>query len=98
MNTEAMHTPTPWTYREDGDANHFAILTGDEKQWVISFLHNGEAMPVQQKANAAFIVRAVNSHAALVDALERALPYFVSGACPEIQAIMTAALALAREG
>ena len=45
------HTALPWAAVEDGDANHYALLTADRKNWVISFLHNGEAMPARQIAN-----------------------------------------------
>jgi hypothetical protein len=64
------HTPTPWISREDGDANHWALLTADGKKWVISFLHNGEAMPEKQRANVALIIRAVNAHDQLIEALK----------------------------
>ncbi len=61
---EAAHTPTPW-----GDNNNCQFVSpsglligdtgnGDQRTWA------------ERRANAAFIVRACNSHAALVAALE----------------------------
>lgn len=52
------HTPTPWQARENG------IYNGPELIATTSTERNN------YEANAAFVVRAVNSHAALVDALQ----------------------------
>jgi len=68
------HTPTPWVSREQGEANEFCLLT-PEGNWVIAFLHNGEANVEQQRANVALIVRSVNAHDDLVKALEDARNY-----------------------
>lgn len=64
------HTPTPWIFREQGDANQFCILTKDGGGWVLGLLHNGEPLHAQQEANFRFILRACNAHDELVAALE----------------------------
>lgn len=68
MNPETDHTQTPWEYREEGDANHYVILAAGK--WLLTLLHNGEAASLRQRANMAFIVRAVNAHDDLVKALK----------------------------
>lgn len=62
--TEVTHTPTPWKVKapEDGFNLEPVILGGADGIPV--------AMRVNSMANAAFIVRAVNSHEALVGALK----------------------------
>ncbi len=35
------HTPGPWRFHEQGDANQYCLLTND-KRWVIAFSQNGE--------------------------------------------------------
>jgi hypothetical protein len=47
----AQHTPAPWEYREQGDADEFVMLTHDGK-WIIAFRQNGELMTATQRANA----------------------------------------------
>lgn len=37
-------------YREEGDANHYAVLAEDGR-WLLSLLHNGEATTERQRAN-----------------------------------------------
>jgi len=39
--------PTPWTFKDECAANQYAILDA-EGNWIVSLLHNGEAMPVKQ--------------------------------------------------
>jgi hypothetical protein len=46
----APHTPGPWTVREDGDANHYTLI-GPDGRWLVSLLHNGEALTERQRAN-----------------------------------------------
>jgi len=41
------HTPGRVTFREDGDANHWSMLTEDGKWW-LALLHNGEQTAPQQ--------------------------------------------------
>lgn len=45
----AQQCPGPLTVRANGDANSYALLTSDGK-WLISLLHNGEALTEQQQA------------------------------------------------
>lgn len=44
------HTPGRVTFREDGDANHWSMLTEDGR-WLLSLLHNGQAPSARQVAN-----------------------------------------------
>ena len=71
------HTPGPWVWHEQGEANEYCLLASGQK-WVIAFRQNGELMPERQRANAAFIVRACNSHDDLLAALVGA-EAFMSG-------------------
>ena len=96
-----MNTPTPWEVSDHVGAYDYAIGNDD---YFVAYM---QVLPVDgaDKANAALIVRAVNSHDALVAALEtferictrrwRSLPADM----PEKQAIdaARAALALAKE-
>jgi len=65
----ATHTPTPWHF----NAKRFTICSiecGNEKPVaVLQTVNNAVARNETLSANAAFIVRACNSHAALVEAL-----------------------------
>ena len=67
--SEIDHTPLPWNWHEQGEANEYCLLTND-KRWVLAFRQNGEIWTKEQKANAEFIVRACNSHDAMLDALD----------------------------
>ena len=44
------HTPGRVTFREDGDANHWSMLTEDGR-WLLAILHNGESPSERQVAN-----------------------------------------------
>jgi len=66
MNTN--HTPGPWVFHEQGDANQFCLLTSD-KNWVISFGQNGELSTEKQIANAKLIAAAPELLNALIDVL-----------------------------
>lgn len=44
------HTPGSITYRENGDANSYAILDGNGK-WLLSLIHNGEPLLHTQREN-----------------------------------------------
>jgi hypothetical protein len=71
----ADHTPTPW---HTGSTNHTELVMGfrDNIECVISESDPELDMPMDEAAaNAAFIVKAVNSHDALVKALRKALNY-----------------------
>lgn len=63
------HSPPPWTFREQGDANHYCLLTEDGR-WVLGVLHNGEHLPAVQLENMRLIVRAVNNFQTMRDLLE----------------------------
>lgn len=67
MTTE--HTPTPWTKQK--------CRCGDPlcRSWTVS----GICSPQISEANAAFIVRAVNAHDALVKVLAEARDYYTDG-------------------
>ncbi len=65
-----MHTPTPWRFGPIGTNQKIAISGFDSTHVAtLSPIADGKG---QLKANADLIVRAVNSHAALVSALEQA--------------------------
>jgi len=66
----SQHTPTPWKVAESVKGKTcYAIVSRDG--WIADLNEcHGDRL-----ANASFIVRAVNSHEALVDALIMALPY-----------------------
>jgi hypothetical protein len=44
------HTPGRITFKEDGDANHYSMLTEDGKWW-LAILANGEQTSARQVAN-----------------------------------------------
>lgn len=75
---EIQHTETPWKWHAQGDANEYCLLTsgGD---WVISFRQNGGLIDAKQRANAAFIVKACNTHDLLIAALEQVLELGANG-------------------
>ncbi len=64
------HTPGPWNWHRQGDANEFYLLA-NEKRWVISFRQNGEAWSAEQEANANVIAAATE----LLHMLYTALPF-----------------------
>lgn len=53
------HTPEPWKWHAQGEANEYCMLTHDGR-WVISFRQNGELSDERQKANARRIAACVN--------------------------------------
>lgn len=67
MTTNA-HTPTPW---EVGDLDHNGqrIVRGEHIEICTCWHHCVGSIEKEMEANAAFIVKAVNSHDALVAAL-----------------------------
>ena len=85
MNT-TNHTPTPWIYALNGfcrnSANESQFTFGPDLDCVgVVFNRNGPEGNATDEANAAFIVRACNSHDELVKALEcnnRSLFWFLS--------------------
>lgn len=65
------HTPTPWAFEPDHskrDGSQFIFSDADRDTWVAT-AENRETNGAEASANAAFIVRACNSHDALVAAL-----------------------------
>lgn len=80
---ERMHTPTPWA-AEEGTIHHIghtvitaahAGMTSNTPLAKVSHLGDEESA----RADAAFIVRAVNSHDQLVEALEKIMG--IAGCC-----------------
>jgi hypothetical protein len=82
---QATHTPTPWKItRPHPDPETAAYLVeifpefggfdGPQSSQAIAYLYCAKA-GTTQSANADLIVRAVNSHAALIAALKQCLPY-----------------------
>jgi outer membrane protein TolC len=61
MKTETKHTPIPWTAR----GPH--VYASDEAE-LVAQMHNWQG-EIEQEANAALIVRAVNNHESLASAL-----------------------------
>lgn len=54
----AHHSSEPWTVREQGEANQFAIIT--KEGWIIALLCNGELTVEQQRAIMRRMVACVN--------------------------------------
>lgn len=82
------HTPTPWSITPDGDitaacvdnsiiVHGSAINAYDVRNMAFENPRQLRAKDDGGAANAAFIVRAVNSHQALIDALEQARVAFL---------------------
>lgn len=53
------HTPEPWKWHAQGEANEYCMLTHDGR-WVIAFRQNGELTNERQQANARRIAACVN--------------------------------------
>lgn len=66
---QAQHTPTPW-HRNIPPAYKYPTIFAGRNTHVARVVCESDTTEAEQEANADFIVRAVNSHAALVDALE----------------------------
>jgi hypothetical protein len=69
-----MHTPTPWELVDAGDGEAVYIDAPEHGDWAIAVPQGENA-----KANAELIVRAVNSHDALVEALTELLSVATGG-------------------
>lgn len=92
MSKPAQHTPTPWTAdeyesRDDQgrymtsqicDANGLVIVEFSNSS-VAEIHHEDHRWDAKAKANAAFIVRAVNAHYDLVGALRFILAFYEPG-------------------
>ena len=65
-----LHTPGPWEFHEQGDANFYAITHFKDRRksvdWLLSLQHNGEQLDFEQKANMLLIAAAPD----LLDALQ----------------------------
>lgn len=82
--TKPAHTPTPWTLEEGTTAETLRITgepeavpgcANDKFTPLVAMVHDGSDYPDRAKlvANGQLIVRAVNSHASLIEALEAAM-------------------------
>jgi hypothetical protein len=70
MTNNAKHTPTPWNYGPSIRKEDFTdIISKDDERLIFS---------VRDNANAVFIVRAVNSHEALLEACKEAITLCVA--------------------
>lgn len=73
--SDMKHTPEPWEFHAQGDADEWCLLTAGGKRWVIAFRQNGELLDVEQEANARRIVACVNACAGInTEALEELGP------------------------
>lgn len=92
MNTEAKHTPTPWMINSH-------MIYGDVET-IATCNHTSRGSNAD--ADGAFIVRAVNSHHALINALRYCVdvnhPMYRSSAKKEREAMVRAVLKKAMEG
>jgi len=90
MTTNA-HTPTPW---EVGDLDHNGqrIVRGEHIEICTCWHHSVGSIEREMEANAAFIVRAVNSIDELAEALRRVAAWkdAVSMIAPELGGLLTA--------
>lgn len=105
----AKHTPTPWrewnVIREEGADEYPAPYAGDlrivgRNNICVGIIFGGVAGLPECEGNAALIVKAVNNHQALVDALRAIDALAVAhtiGAIGRAQSIARAALAQAGE-
>ncbi len=70
MNPQAKRTPTPWSL-DEGRPGCFEICAADTLSIIAETLSKG----VRDKANAAYIVRAVNAHEKMLSALKFAVAH-----------------------
>ena len=96
------HTPLPW--RVGRNSTDYCVFHGDEKFVADCDTSDDMEGTDEDIANAAIIVRAVNSHAALVDAV-KTLSLVLKAACSDSRGAVAdalekadAALSLASEG
>ena len=77
-----MHTPIPWKIaRFEGNVEASGRIVANTMSYSCNG-PEGESARQENIANAAFIVTACNSHAALVEALEMTLEMFADGGDP----------------
>jgi len=82
MPNEPKHTPTPWHIRSYTNYKGFSIWEERGSKCVCERWDNLEGQQEINKANAEFIVRAVNSHQALLDACRQIANGPFSHDCP----------------
>jgi hypothetical protein len=70
MTQTAKHSPTPWQDNDAGLIYGQVAGDNDEAPFVCDVCDNQPGYTEREKANAALIVRAVNSHPDLLEALE----------------------------
>lgn len=70
------HTPLPWQADPSKQFDEASIVAGGQEIGLL-YCGNGldESTPFPGRANAAFVVRAVNHHAALVEIAQESLAY-----------------------
>lgn len=93
--TEQKHTSTPWDlscHTHDGQQ----LIEIGTATTTIAIITEGEESWIEDRANAAFIVRACNAHDELVEALERATNPDHELDYDDVQFILREALAKAR--
>jgi len=78
MTDNTKHTPTPWK----AIGNGYTIVHREDTAIVANVAGGNSGTAGEALHNAAFIVRAVNSHAALVESLE-----YISDAAPSLDYI-----------
>lgn len=64
---EPRHTPTPWKVRQDDQQ---LLITGDYETIIARLDIWKNEGKKQMEANAAFVIRAVNSHEALIESIQ----------------------------
>jgi len=75
---KAEHTPTPWSMGK-GYKSPVCCLSsivsdkGNQDEFIVAYVNGGHDTVSECGANSAFIVRAVNAHDALVEALDEML-------------------------
>jgi hypothetical protein len=55
---KTQHTPGPWQFKSQGEANLFAIINPNNGKWIASFWQNGEMWTHEQEANAKLMATA----------------------------------------
>lgn len=90
-NNTTQHTPTPWIYDRVTSQ-----IWDDEKRAIVD-MDYGDLLPDTDVANAAFIVKAVNSHEHLLEGLKTALENGDCGDWQSARRSIVAALAAAGE-
>jgi hypothetical protein len=95
------HTPGPWNWHAQGDANDYCLLTSGAR-WIISFRQNGEKLYGEQLANAQLIAAAPDLLAALENVTAELSQLHshhhpaCEGGCPTVEYIMRARQAIAQ--